>query len=86
VIGQGVATRLGLKPVGVANISTASSSNVQCYKYAVRLIFPNNVTVEAIVIEAPLRGQNIQVLIGRDILARGVLVSIGYMNLFSLSF
>lgn len=48
VIRQGVATQLGLKPVGVANINTASSSNVQCYQYAVRLIFPNNVTVEAI--------------------------------------
>ena len=86
VIRQGVATQLALKPVGVANINTASSSNVRCYKYAVRLIFPNNVAVEAIVIEAPLMGQSIQALICRDILARGVLVYIGYMNLFSLSF
>jgi len=86
VIQQGLAARLGLKPIGVAYIATPSSTNVRCYEYAVRLIFPNNVNVEATVIEAPLQGQNIQCLIGRDVLAHGVLVYIGYGNLFSLSF
>ncbi len=85
VIQQGVADRLGLKPIGVIKIHTASSRDVRCYQYAVRLLFPNNVVVEGTVIEAPLAGQNIQVLIGRDVLAHAVLVYIGYSNLFSLS-
>ena len=86
VIRQGLAAQLGLNPVGVTHINTPSSTNVACYEYLVRLLFPNNVLVEATVLEAPLQGQHIQCLIGRDVLAHGVLVYIGYGNLFSLSF
>jgi len=86
VIQKGLAGQLGLNPIGLTYINTPSSTNVACYEYAVRLIFPNNVFVEATVLEAPLQGQNIQCLIGRDVLALGVLVYIGYGNLFSLSF
>jgi hypothetical protein len=86
VIRQGLASQLGLNPVGVTHINTPSSTNVPCYEYVVRLLFPNNVLVEATVLEAPLQGQHIQCLIGRDVLAHGVLVYIGYGNLFSLSF
>ena len=83
---QGLPAQLGLNPVGLAYINTPSSTNVPCYEYLVRLVFPNNVVVETTVLEAPLQGQNIQCLIGRDVLAHGVLVHIGYGNLFSLSF
>lgn len=86
VIQHGVAGQLGLEPVGIAYINTPSSANVQCNKYAVRLMFAINVVVEAIVIEAPLQGQNIQCLIGRDVLAHGILIYIGYANQFTLSF
>jgi hypothetical protein len=50
------------------------------------MLFPNNVQVAATAIEAPLQGQHIQCLIGRDVLAHGVLVYIGYTNSFTLSF
>ena len=86
VIQPALVQQLGLQPVGVVNISTPSSENVPCYQYNVRLIFPNNVIVEAIAIEAPLRGQQTQCLIGRDVLAHGVLVYTGYINKFTLSF
>lgn len=86
VIRQGLAAQLGLNPVGVTYINTPSSTNVACYEYLVRFVFPNNVIFESTVIEAPLQGQHIQCLIGRDVLAHGVLVYIGYGNLFSLSF
>ena len=86
VIRQGLAAQLGLNPVGVTYINTPSSTNVACYEYLVRFVFPNNVLFESTVIEAPLQGQHIQCLIGRDVLAHGVLVYIGYGNLFSLSF
>jgi hypothetical protein len=59
---------------------------VPCYEYPVRLVFPNNVLVDTTVIEASLQGQHIQCLIGRDVLAHGVFIYIGYGNLFSLSF
>lgn len=86
VIQHGIPARLGLNPVGIANITTPSSTSVPCYRYILRLVFPNNVVVETIAIEAPLQGQNIQCLIGRNVLARGVFLYIGYTNLFSLSF
>lgn len=86
VVRQGLPAQLGLSPIGITYISTPSSTNVPCYEYPVRFIFPNYVVVEATALEAPLRGQNIQCLIGRDVLAGGVLIYIGYSNLFSLSF
>jgi hypothetical protein len=46
----------------------------------------NNVVGEGVVIEAPLAGQHIQGLIGRDVLAQSVLVYIGYTNQFTVSF
>lgn len=86
VIAQGIAAKLGLQPVGTISISTASHSNVSCYEYSVRLLLPNNVLYEGTVIEAPMQGQHIQCLIGRDILAHAVFVYTGYLNLFTVSF
>lgn len=86
VIQRGLAARLGLNPIGVSYINTPSSMNVACHEYLVRLVLPNNVLFETTVIEAPLQGQHIQCLIGRDVLAHGVFVYLGYVNLFSLSF
>jgi len=51
-----------------------------------RLLFPNNVIVETVVIAAPLQGQNILCLIGRDVLQHGVFIYTGYVNTFTLSF
>ncbi len=86
VIQPAVAQQLGLQPIGVVAISTPSSENIPCFQYIVRLLFPNNVIAEAVAIEAPLRGQQIQCLIGRDVLAHGVFVYTGYINKFTLSF
>ena len=49
-------------------------------------MFPNNILAETPILEAPLQGQHIQCLIGRDVLADGVFFYIGSSNLFSLSF
>src|SRR5436853_3155515 len=58
VLQEGLARQLGLHPVGVTSITTPSSTGVQCYEYAVRLLFPNNVVVGGTVIETPLQGQH----------------------------
>jgi len=86
VIHPDVPKKLGLQPVGVVSINTPSTENVLCYQYMVRLVSPSNVIVEAIAVEAPLKGQHIQCLVGRDVLAHGVLVYMGYINQFTLSF
>lgn len=85
VIQKGLPDQMGLKPVGAQSISTPTSTNVHCYQYRLRFLFPNRVVFETTVVEAPLRGQNIQCLLGRDLLSHAVFVYIGYRNLFSLS-
>jgi len=86
VIRQEMPGQLGLNPVGTAMINTPSSEGVECYEYLVRLFFQNNVVIETLAIGAPLQGQHIQCLIGRDVLAHGVLIYVGYTNTFTLSF
>ena len=86
VIQEGLADRLGIVPVGVAQIRTAGHI-VQCYEYLVTIAFQNNVTVQNVkVIQAPMQGQQIGCLIGRDVLRYGVLIYPGYINQFTLSF
>jgi predicted aspartyl protease len=77
---------LDIKPVGAVMFSTPSSDNVKSYEYLIRLLFPNRVDVETIAIAAPLRGQHIQCLIGRDVLKHGVFIYTGYTETFTLSF
>jgi len=83
-----VIQQLGLKPVGVTMMSTPSTTApVQVSQFNLGLSFPNGVFVPSIIaIEAPLSGQHIQCLIGRDVLKHGVLTYIGYMNQFTVSF
>ena len=86
VIQTGIAQQLGLQPVGTVGINTPSSENVQCLQYLVRLLLPKGLVAVVLVTEAPLNGQNIQGLIGRDLLQHGVLVYLGTENQFTLSF
>lgn len=88
VVSRQVVQSLGLQAVGAARMSTPSTEKaVPVDLYNVSLAFPNGVTVaNALAIEAPLGGQHIQCLVGRDILQHGVLVYIGHLNQFTLSF
>jgi len=87
VISQGIAALLGINPIGTTMISTPSSTNVKCNQFDVQIVIPNNVRFQSIVItEAPLQGQHIQCLIGRNILQHGILIYNGHDNSFTLSF
>ncbi len=84
---KGLADKLGISPIGTALINMPSSTNVTCFQFDVQIVFPNNVNIASIVVtEAPLQGQHIQCLIGRDVLQHGVLIYTGYDNSFTLSF
>ena len=76
---------LGLQPMGIRNINTPSSINVPCPEYAVRVILPNSIVLAVTVIETPLEGQNIEGLLGRDVIAQAVFIYIGYTGTFSFS-
>lgn len=86
VINKEIVSQLNLNPVGLTSINTPSDDNVQCYEYLVRIFFPQDVIAETVAIVAPLKGQHIQCLIGRDVLLYGVFIYTGYMNTFTLSF
>lgn len=79
--------QLGLQPTGVVPIMTPTTTQQHdCPVYFVRLILPKNLMIETPVIEAPLQGQPIQALIGRDVLRYGVLVYVGHDQRFTMSF
>jgi hypothetical protein len=83
-IQEGIVSRLDLKFVGKVTIHTPSST-MECYIYPLHLQFSNGFGVDiSDVIAAPLPGQNIQCLIGRDVLALGVLTYSGRANRFTL--
>lgn len=56
VIRAEIIEQLHLKPIGTTLISTPSSTDFRCYEYLMRILFPNNVVVETVIIAAPLRG------------------------------
>ena len=87
VIRKDIAASLGLSPCGTTLINTPSSANVTCYQFNISMVFPNNLNLTSIVVtEAPLQGQHIQCLIGRDVLKNTILIYTGYDNSFTLSF
>jgi len=77
--------RLGLKPTGVTNISTPSSTQ-ECYQYFIRMVIPSHqITYQGVFIAAPMETGDVNCLIGRDVLKSGILIYIGYTNQFTLS-
>jgi len=79
--------QLKLEPIGENLMNTPSHSKVPCKIYDMRMIMPGDIRIKSVlVVEAPLEGQNIQCLIGRDILGLGILVYNGKEGSFSLSF
>ena len=86
VITRELAVKLGLRPVGVAPVSTASDVNVDKPIYAIQMILNPLVVFETTASEAEsIKAQGLDALIGRDVLSRAVLVYIGYMNQFTIS-
>lgn len=87
-IKRGIASQLGLKPHGLTKISTPSDGAFQCPLFDVDIFFPiHRMAVGNVrIIEAVLEGQNIDGLIGRDVLKLGLLVYTGYDSSFTIAF
>lgn len=81
----GIPARLGLNPIGKRKLQTASSTNLECSEFAVRFTLPNDISVDVVAVEAPLEDQAIEALIGRDVLAEGVFIYVGYVGSFTFS-
>jgi len=86
VVKKEIPQALGLEPIGVIKISTPSHKDIECYQYFMRMVIPvQGIAYQGPFIAAALEEQNINSLIGRDILANGILIYIGYMNQFTFS-
>jgi hypothetical protein len=89
LVKNGVLGPLGLHPVGATEINTPSSQRVACALYSVRMTFPHGQYLDTTVIEGPaggLDGQNIEGLLGRDVLRHGLFIYLGGMSQFTLGF
>jgi hypothetical protein len=91
VVQAGLAQQLGLQPIGAQLINTASTQGVLCYQYVIHMTLPTTghtslpIHFELPFLEAPLKAQRIQCLLGRDFLAHGVFVYSGPTNTFLFS-
>ena len=86
VVRQDIPNTLGLQPIDIIGINTPSTKNHKAYRYFMRMVIPStNITYEGLFTALPLDGQNISSLIGRDLLAFGMLIYIGNANQFTLS-
>jgi hypothetical protein len=88
-IQEGVATSLGLEPIGTVTIMTATTLAYKAYKYRIRLVVPCGEAFEADAVEVPYLVRphvRIKCLIGRDILKYSILTYNGFLNTFSLNF
>ena len=89
-IQEGVATSLGLEPVGTITITTTTAPMYEAHVFRIRLVIPEgNMAFEVNAVEVPylIRPKvRIKCLIGRDILQHGVLNYDGPANTFSLNF
>ena len=88
VLSSSIIQALGLESFGRTDIFTPSSdSQHSARSYVVDITLPNGEALHDIIaVEALLDGQNIQALIGRDVLLHGLLIYVGYMDQFTLSF
>lgn len=90
VIGDGFARQLSLTLVGLqilaASVMAGPSPGFNIVpEYSARLVLPNGAGFEITAIEVPLPS-GLQMLIGRDVLARGMLHYDGLHDAFTLTF
>ena len=85
LIRTGLPARLGLTPVGVVEIDTPSSVDLEAAEYRVRFWFDHTLGLEVTALEAPIPGDRLGALLGRDVLASAVLVYDGPNNRFTLT-
>ncbi len=89
-IQEGVATSLGLEPVGTRTISSSLKLKFEAHLFRVQVVFPEQkMTFEVDAVEVPYMMRphsRIKCIIGRDILRYGVLSYNGLANTLSLTF
>jgi hypothetical protein len=86
-IQEGVATSLGLKPMGPVTITAATRLVYEGYMYRIRMVFPEGGAVEVNAVEVPYMirpAKRIKCMIGRDILQLCVLTYDGRANAATL--
>lgn len=88
VLSSTIIRRLDLQPLGRVDVRSAmGGAPVETSQYAVDLLLPSGEILSRVaVLAAELEGHPVQALLGRDVLSRAVLVYVGELNAYSLSF
>lgn len=85
-VSNGLPGKLGLHPIGSATVSSATTLGVSCPIYMLKLVLPKGVVFHLPVVESSIVFDQFDVLLGRDLLAHGLLVYNGQKNFFELTF
>jgi len=83
IIQNEIVEGLDLLPVGALRMNTTALTGLPCYEFLLNGSF-HGLSFTGVFIGAPLKGQEIQALIGRDILAHFILTYSGPDNSFTL--
>jgi predicted aspartyl protease len=87
VVSPGIIEQLNIAAIGAVKISTPSDRDVSCLQYEATIIFPSRVAIATSeLIAAPLEGQPLKCLIGRDVLRDSVFIYNGYAQTITLSY
>lgn len=84
VIDMSVVSALSLQPLRLDPVTTASQTGLRRPRFAVRLFFPEQITIERSVVGIRLAAGGPGALIGRDVLKRGHLIYSGRDEQFTL--
>lgn len=71
VITQEVVDKLGLKPIGITRVNTASEQNKETTQYIVDIYLKDDLCIENVVVTLGKLGGNFHCLIGMDIITIG---------------
>jgi len=84
-ISDHIPKELNLQPVGSVDLRTPSGKRA-CFQYFMRMLIPSHgLAYEGTFIGVTLEGQDVDCLIGRDVLKDSILIYIGPENQFTLS-
>lgn len=85
VIRRGLGASLGLTPIGFRTIGTADG-RLECAVFSVSIVIPDlGPSFVGAVLEMALEGQNVDCLLGRDLLRHGLFVFNGPEGLFTFA-
>jgi hypothetical protein len=85
VVANDLANRVGLFGEGIASVATPSNAEIECQQYVARIGLADDRAIDLRVVSMPMHDLGVELLLGRDVLARCLLVYQGHDDSFTLA-